>query len=88
MAIPILPILKNVAISILWKYVRGYLITAIKDAEKLPNLNGAEKEKEAREIFKVLYRQNEGEEPSEGIMRKAAQQIPIIHDALEAAGTL
>ena len=84
----ILPILKGVAISILWKYVQGYLVTAIKDAEKQPDLKGAAKRWKALERFKELHTQYEGKEPSADIMRKATERLPIVHDGLEASQTL
>ena len=84
----ILPILKHIAVSILWKYVHGYLITAVKDSEKETKLTGAEKRAKALETFRVLYSEHEGKEPSADIMRKAAQEVSVVHNELEASNTL
>ena len=84
----IVPILKGVVVNVLWEFVRGYLVTAIKDAEKMPELKGAAKRGKALERFKELHTQYEGREPGADIMRKAAERLPIVHDELEAAQTL
>ena len=84
----IAPILKGIVISILWEGVKGYLVTAIKDAEKLTELKGAERREVALKGFEVLHIKYEGKEPSADMKRKAAQQVSIVHDDLERTQTL
>jgi hypothetical protein len=75
-----------------WKKYEGLLITAVKAAEKIipddaPNKSLARADAALR-VFNERYAVAYGKFPSDAIVTVARLALPIIHDQIEAEGTL
>jgi len=75
-----------------WKKYEGFLITAVKAAEKIipddaPNKSLARADAALR-VFNERYAVAYGKFPSDAIVTVARLALPIIHDQIEAEGTL
>ena len=88
MIMDIIRIIGGAIVSALWRDVCGYLVTAIKKTENQKVLQGADKAAMALRYFAEEYEKYEGSKPGAAIMRKAAEQLPLVHDRLEEQETL
>jgi hypothetical protein len=75
-----------------WKKYEGLLITAVKAAEKIipddsPNTSIA-RANEALRVFADRYTMAYGKLPTDAIVTVARLALPIVHDQIEAEGTL
>ena len=75
-----------------WKKYEGLLITAVKAAEKIipddaPNTSLARADAALR-VFNERYAVAYGKFPTDAIITVARLALPIIHDQIEAEGTL
>lgn len=75
-----------------WTKWEGYIVTGIKFAEKnIPDTveNKALARTDAALKFVIdAYEKSQGKEPSKELIAQITNAIPIVHNALEAAGTL
>jgi len=75
-----------------WTKYEGILVTAVKTAEKIipddtPN-TGLARADAALRVFIERYTNAYGKMPTQAIIDTAKLALPIIHDAIEARGTL
>jgi len=75
-----------------WTKWEGYIISGIKTAEKaIPDDTPDKDLKRADAALKFViaaYEKSQGKEPSKELIAQITNAIPIVHDALDAAGTL
>jgi hypothetical protein len=74
-----------------WKQYEGMMITAIKFAEStIPSSpgGGSQKAKAALDSFMSQYTDHYGAVPTEAVIDLVKASIPIVHDQLDAKGTL
>lgn len=75
-----------------WTKWEGYIISGIKAAEKaIPDDTPDKALKRADEALKLVisaYEKSQGKKPSEELVAQIKNAIPVVHDQLEAAGTL